>query len=47
VEFEKFQSATTALPALINGDVAVSGGTLSPGLVNAITKGAHVHIVAD
>jgi NitT/TauT family transport system substrate-binding protein len=47
VEFEKFQSATTALPSLINGDIAVSGGTLSPGLVNAITKGAHVHIVAD
>jgi len=47
VEFEKFQSATSALPSLVNGDIAVSGGTLSPGLVNAITKGAHVHIVAD
>jgi NitT/TauT family transport system substrate-binding protein len=47
VEFEKFQSATTALPSLVNGDIAVSGGTLSPGLVNAMTKGAHVHIVAD
>jgi NitT/TauT family transport system substrate-binding protein len=47
VEFEKFQSASTALPSLVNGDIAVSGGTLSPGLVNAITKGAHVHIVAD
>jgi len=47
VEFEKFQSATTALPALINGDIAVSGGQVSPGLVNAVTKGAHVRIVAD
>ena len=47
LELVKFQSATTALPSLVNGDIAVSGGTLSPGLVNAITKGAHVHIVAD
>lgn len=47
VEFEKFQSAATALPSLVNGDIAVSGGQLSPGLVNAIIKGAHVRIVAD
>lgn len=47
VEFIKFQSAPAALPALINGDIAVSGGQLSPGLVNAIIKGTHVRIVAD
>jgi NitT/TauT family transport system substrate-binding protein len=47
VEFEKFQSASAALPALINRDIAVSGGSISPGLINAIAKGAHVRIVAD
>ena len=47
VEFEKFQSASSSLPALINGDIAVSGGQVSPGLVNAIAKGTHVRIVAD
>lgn len=47
VEFEKFQSAAAALPALVNSDIAVSGGQVSPGLVNAIIQGAHVRIVAD
>ena len=47
LELVKFQSASAALPVLINGDIAVSGGALSPGLVNAITKGSHVRIVAD
>ena len=47
IEFEKFQSAAAALPALINSDIAVSGGQVSPGLVNAIIQGAHVRIVAD
>jgi NitT/TauT family transport system substrate-binding protein len=47
VEFEKFQSATTSLPALVNGDIAVSGGMLMPGLVNSVAGGAHVRIVAD
>ena len=47
VEFEKFQSAAAALPALINEDIAVSGGGVSPSLVNAISKGVHVRIVAD
>ncbi len=47
VEFEKFQSAAAALPALLNGDIAVSGGGVSPSLVNAISKGVHVRIVAD
>ena len=39
VEFEKFQSGAATLPALVNGDIAVSGGALSPGLFNAIAKG--------
>lgn len=47
VEFQKFQSSAMALPALANGDIAVYGGSLSPGLFNSIIKGAHVHIVAD
>jgi len=47
VEFEKFLSTSAALPALINGDIAVSGGTLFPGLINAISEGAHIRIVAD
>lgn len=47
VEFEKFQSAAAALPVLINGDIAVSGGGVSPSLVNAVAKGVHVRIVAD
>jgi NitT/TauT family transport system substrate-binding protein len=47
VEFEKFTSTSSALPALINGDIAVSGGQLSPGLINSISEGAHVRIVAN
>lgn len=47
VEFEKFSSTSTALPALINGDIAVSGGQLFPGLINSVHDGAHVRIVAD
>jgi len=47
VEFEKFQSSSEALPVLINGNIAVSGGQLAPGLVNSIAKGARVRITAD
>jgi NitT/TauT family transport system substrate-binding protein len=47
VEFEKFQSSAMALPALVNGDIAVYGGSVSPGFFNAITKGSQVRIVAD
>jgi NitT/TauT family transport system substrate-binding protein len=47
VEFEKFQSSALALPALANGDIAVYGGSVSPGFFNAIIKGSHVRIVAD
>ena len=44
---EKFSSTSTALPLLLNGDIAVTGGQLSPGMVNAIAKGAHIRMVAD
>ena len=47
IEFVKFQATSAALPSLINGDIAVSGGQLFPGLVNSVSKGAHVRIVAD
>jgi NitT/TauT family transport system substrate-binding protein len=44
---EKFPSTSTALPLLITGDIAVTGGQLSPGMVNAIAKGSHIRLVAD
>ena len=47
LEFEKFQSNAAALPLLINGDIAVTGGPISPGYINAIAKGLHLQIVAD
>ena len=47
VEFEKFPNVAAALPLLISGDLAVSGGPVTPGLINAVAQGAHVRIVAD
>jgi NitT/TauT family transport system substrate-binding protein len=47
VEFEKTLSSAAALPLLLNGDLAVSGGPLKIGLVNVIGKGEHIRIVAD
>lgn len=47
MELVSFPSSTAALPGLVNGDIAVSGGALTSGLYNAIAKGAHVRIVAD
>jgi NitT/TauT family transport system substrate-binding protein len=47
VEFERSQSVAASLPLLISGDIAVSGGPLMPGLINALAKGAHIRIVAD
>jgi NitT/TauT family transport system substrate-binding protein len=47
VEFERSQSVAASLPLLISSDIAVSGGPLTPGLINAVAKGAHVRIVAD
>jgi NitT/TauT family transport system substrate-binding protein len=47
VEFEKFQGGSVALPSLINGDIAVSSGTVNPSIINAISQGAHIRVVAD
>lgn len=47
VEFVKFQSASAALPALVHGDIAVSGGSVSPSLIKSIADGVHIRIVAD
>jgi NitT/TauT family transport system substrate-binding protein len=47
VEWEKFPGVAAALPLLVSGDIAVSAGPLTPGLINAIAKGANVRIVAE
>lgn len=47
VDFEKYPGDSAALPALINGDIAVSSATVKPSIINAIAKGAHIRIVAD
>jgi NitT/TauT family transport system substrate-binding protein len=47
VDFEKYPGDSAALPALINGDIAVSSATAKPSIINAIAKGAHIRIVAD
>jgi NitT/TauT family transport system substrate-binding protein len=47
VEFVRTQSPAAALPLLVHGDIAVSGGPLKIGLINAMAKGEHVRIVAD
>jgi len=47
VEFVKVQGSAAALPLVLNGDVAVYAGPMKIGLVNAITQGEHVRIVAD
>jgi NitT/TauT family transport system substrate-binding protein len=47
VEFVKVQSSAAALPLVLNGDIGVYAGPMKIGLVNAITKGEHVRIVAD
>ena len=47
LELVKFQNGAATIPALVTGDIAVAGATVSPSLINAISKGAHVRIVAD
>ncbi len=47
LELVKFQNGAETIPALVNGDIAAGGATVSPALINAISKGAHVRIVAD
>lgn len=47
LELVKFQNGAATIPALVNGDIAAGGATISPALVNVITQGSHVRIVAD
>ncbi|RPJ52299.1 MAG: hypothetical protein EHJ95_04205 [Methanobacteriota archaeon] len=47
IELVKFQTGSMALPSLIQGDIDVSGGSVSPSFINAIATGAKVRIVAD
>jgi NitT/TauT family transport system substrate-binding protein len=47
LELVKFQNGAATIPALVMGDIAVAGATVSPSLINAINKGAHIRIVAD
>jgi NitT/TauT family transport system substrate-binding protein len=46
-EMLKMDQSARALPALIQGDLDVWGGTLSLGILNAIARGANIRIVAD
>ncbi len=46
VEFVKFDRSSKAIPALVQGDVDVLGGTISLGLFNAIARDANIKIVA-
>lgn len=47
VEFVKVQGSAAALPLVLNGDVGVYAGPMKIGMVNAISQGEHVRIVAD
>jgi NitT/TauT family transport system substrate-binding protein len=47
LELVKFQNGAATIPALVSGDIAAGGATVSPALVNAISKGTHIRIVAD
>jgi len=47
VEFVRFQRSSEAIPALIQGQLDVIGGTVSFGLLNAITRDDSIKMVAD
>lgn len=47
VELVKFSDVATSLPLLLNGDIGVSGGQVTSGMINVVTKGQHVRVVAD
>jgi NitT/TauT family transport system substrate-binding protein len=46
IEFVKLDSAEEAIPLLAGGKLDVLSGTISPGLLNAVARGAAVKIVA-
>jgi len=47
IELVEMTRSSEAIPALEQGDVDVVGGSLSAGLLNAITRGATIKLVAD
>jgi len=47
VEFVSFQTGTEAVPALVRGEIDVSAGGISSGLLNAMARGENLKIVAD
>ena len=47
VELVKIQNGPDMIPPLINGDIAAGGSGVSAALINAISKGGRVRIVAD
>lgn len=47
IELVQFQRSQDAIPALVQGQLDVLGGSLSFGLLNAITRGANIRIVAE
>jgi len=47
VEFVKMNRSAQAVPLLIEGQLDVLTGTLTPALLNAIARGARIRLVAD
>jgi len=47
VEYVKLSSSQPAVPLLVQGDLDVYVGSVSPGLFNVISRGAKVRIVSD
>jgi NitT/TauT family transport system substrate-binding protein len=47
VEFVKISRSAQAVPLLIEGQLDVLTGTLTPALLNAIARGAQIRLVAD
>ncbi len=47
VEFVKLDRTSESVTALIHGEVDVAGGTLNAALLNAISRGARLRVVAD
>jgi len=47
VELVKIQNGPDMIPPLVNGDIAAGGTGVSAALINAVSKGGRVRIVAD
>lgn len=47
VELVKIQNGPDMIPPLVNGDIAAGGSGVSAALINAVSKGGRVRIVAD